>query len=75
LAALKISATECIGYLANIPLAPGGLVAMEIGSGQGDLLAQGLTTAGFLNAVATKDLQGRERFVFAENGAAPAFGM
>jgi release factor glutamine methyltransferase len=47
-------------------LLPGGQLALEIGPGQGPALVAALQANGCTAAQASKDLQGRERFVYAK---------
>jgi release factor glutamine methyltransferase len=49
-------------------LEPGGLLALEIGDGQGAALKGLLAAEPWLNVEVQRDLQGRERFVFATHG-------
>lgn len=53
-------------FLADVDayLADGGLVAMEIGSGQGKALAEVVASGGWGEAGVEEDLSGNERFVF-----------
>jgi release factor glutamine methyltransferase len=49
-------------------LRDGGLLAMEIGEGQGKIVANDLKNAGFADVSLEKDVAERERFVFAVKG-------
>lgn len=47
---------------------PGGKIALEIGAGQADTLAQSLGALGWTNVTAKADYQGVQRFVLAQYG-------
>jgi len=53
---------------AGVKLASGGLLALEIGDGQGEALKGLLGGDSWRNVEVQRDLQGRERFVFATHG-------
>ena len=57
-----------VEFIQGLPahLESGGVVAMEIGPGQGPELCRELELAGLTNAHSVLDYSGRERFVFAE---------
>lgn len=57
-----------VEFIQGLPahLESGGVVAMEIGPGQGPELCRELELAGLANAHSVLDYSGRERFVFAE---------
>ncbi len=50
-------------------LAPGGVLALEIGSGQGDAVAALMRAAGLVDVVVTPDLAGHTRFVQSKRAA------
>lgn len=47
-------------------IAPGGMLALELGEGQGDVLSSSLSAAGFAQCDLVKDMAGIDRFILAK---------